>query len=780
MRFLLSATALAVSMSMTPPVLAKWGSDTSSFVTATEGAASHQTLVDHQGNIVIGYSDPTTGYDFLINKLDRNGDFAWEQGAKTLYERQQSIILTWSMMLDDEGAIYTGIEDLKVYPYGTMIFKTNADGTPGWETPFIPAPEDAGRTLPVHLTSAGDKLFYALDYDTMARSAKLAIGMFDKQGNELWRTAEQMGSTRFSSFTPVKDGLVVLFTGIRESDGANSLFIQKYDFDGKPLWGESPQPIMFGDIKLPPRSFGAASLVADGMGGVTLAWSHPTEFNSNILYQHIDANGKLQFPNSGLRLSHGDDFLFDTVAHPSIVATDDGYVVTWAAQLSRTNFGNYGLFMQHVGHDGTLTLGSEPVSLAPILYGDEQDSGYYTAGYLSRYNDTFSWVYSKSEDYTSQTENLYRVDFSQDGQVFNNQVIADVEDVINGHSIAHSPFGETIASLRTSFASDAPVQVQSIRQDGEVGTESGLRLAWPDTPLHTNEDVAYAFNIPFMDELQSEYSVTVASVNTEDDTQFSAQLSANTLNLSITPAPELSGQLPFVVTLADKNDSSRSTSMTYTLNIAAINDAPTIVLPEQVQAGEDEMVVVSAEVTDPDNSSLDIEWLQTSGPEVDFDPAAMELKFTSPVVKEETSLTFALVVDDGNTVTTKNITLIIENDKQPSLSGTRSVNVEEGNHFNIDLALSGAKGPVNIEWQQVSGPSITLSNNQSLTTQGSAPFVDSDEVATLAVTVTDAHGESATHQVDVNVTNNKSGGSFGMSLLALFGACLFRRPRHAK
>ncbi len=779
MRFLLSATALAVSMSMAAPVAAQWGSDTSTFVTATASSASHKTMVDHQGNIIIGYSDPSTGYDFLVNKLDRNGDFAWEQGAKTLYDRQQSFILTWSMMLDDEGAIYTGFEDLSVFPHGTMVFKTNADGSAGWETPFIPAPEDAGRTLPIHLTSAGDKLFYALDYDTKSRSAKVAVGMLDKDGNELWHTAEQMQTTRFSSFTPVKDGLVVLFSGIR-ADGENAMFVQKYDFDGQPQWGESPKPIMFGEVSLPARSSGGASLVADGHGGVTLAWSHPTLFNSNILFQHIDADGNLQFPNSGLRISHGDDFEFNNVASPSLVATDDGYIVTWAAQYSNTNFGNYGLFMQHIAHDGTLTLGSEPVALAPILYGDKQDSGYYSAGYLSRYDDTFSYVYLKSEDYTSQTENLYRVDFKADGTVIGDQVIAKVDQVINGESIAHSPFGETIASLRTTFDRDAEVQVQSIKQSGDVGIEEGLRLAWPNRPLHTNEDEAFSLNLPFVDDQQSSYSINVASANADDGSQYSAEIGTDSVSVNITPAPEFSGTLPFVVTLTDDKDNNRAYSMTYTLNVAQINDAPIIAMPEQVQAGEDEFVIVSAEVTDPDNTSLNIEWQQTGGPAVDFDPSAMELSFTSPVVNEQVDLAFSLIVADGESTTTAHTTVSVTNDKQPSLSGTANISVEEGNNFNIDLSLSAAKGPVSISWQQLSGPAITLSHPQSLVTQGSAPFVDGEEQATLAISVTDAHGETATHQVEVTVTNNESSGSFGLSLIALFGMLLCRRPRRMK
>ncbi len=779
MRFLLSATAIAVSISMTPLVLAGWGDNTASFVTATEGAASHQTLVDHQGNIIVGYSDPNTGYDFLVNKLDRHGNFAWQQGAKTLYDRQQSYILTWSMALDDEGAIYTGFEDLSIYPHGTMIFKTNADGSAGWPTPFIPSPEDAGRTLPVHITSSRDKLFYALDYSTMSRTDKVAVGMLDKQGNELWHTAEQMGSTRFSSFVAVQDGLVVLFSGIR-ADGNNSMFIQKYNFDGKPLWGDSPQPIMFGDISLPARSSGAAAMIADGQGGVAIAWSHPTLSNSILLYQHVDAKGTLQFPNSGLRLSHGDDMQFNNTAHPSIVATDDGYVITWAAQYSNTNFGNYGLFMHAIGHDGTLLLGSEPTSLVPILYGENQDSGYYSAGYLSQYNSTFSYVYAKSDDYTSETENLYRVDFKADGTVLNNHIIAKVDQVINGESITHSPFGETVASFRISYDRDAEVQLQSIKQNGEVGNEAGLRLAWPEAPLRTNEDETLSVKIPFVDEQHSNYKVSASSVNEDDGTQYSAQLTTDSVQLTITPAAEFSGKIPFIISLTDDKDTDRTHSMTYILNVSAVNDAPSITMPEQVTVSEDDTVVVSAEVTDPDNTSLNIEWLQTGGPAVDFDPTAMELSFHSPVVNEQTSLSFSLVVDDGTSVSTEHTRVIVSNDKQPTLTGTHSVNVEEGNNFTIDITLNAAKGPVAIAWQQLSGPAIILSNPNSLVTQGSAPFVNSDQQASLALNITDANGETATHQVNINVTNNQSGGSVGISLVALLSMLLCRRQRRVK
>lgn len=78
------------------------------------------------------------------------------------------------------------------------------------------------------------------------------------------------------------------------------------------------------------------------------------------------------------------------------------------------------------------------------------------------------------------------------------------------------------------------------------------------------------------------------------------------------------------------------------------NSAPAIVLEESVTAVAGEQVILSAEVTDADGDSLELNWLQTGGGSLALEGTEQSiLTFTAPSVAATTLYTFTLTASDG-------------------------------------------------------------------------------------------------------------------------------------
>ncbi len=100
------------------------------------------------------------------------------------------------------------------------------------------------------------------------------------------------------------------------------------------------------------------------------------------------------------------------------------------------------------------------------------------------------------------------------------------------------------------------------------------------------------------------------------------------------------------------------------------NNAPTLTV-SSTSVVEGNAVEVEASATDSDGSIASYEWMQESGPTVDFENGNATITFTAPAVKEDTELTFKVVVtdDDGDTAEETVTVTIKANMREMSVSG---------------------------------------------------------------------------------------------------------------
>ncbi len=162
---------------------------------------------------------------------------------------------------------------------------------------------------------------------------------------------------------------------------------------------------------------------------------------------------------------------------------------------------------------------------------------------------------------------------------------------------------------------------------------------------------------------------------------------------------------------------------------------------------------------DPDDGIASYAWVQTSGPQVTLsDPNRQQSTFTAPDVGAGgDSLTFELTVADNNGLQSTdscvvNVTWLNE---PPQANAGLDQTVNGGTDVTLDgsYSLDIDDGIACYSWNQISGPSVTLSNPASSQPTFTAPNVEPDGVSlTFDLMVTDAGGLRNTDSCIVNIS----------------------------
>ncbi len=190
------------------------------------------------------------------------------------------------------------------------------------------------------------------------------------------------------------------------------------------------------------------------------------------------------------------------------------------------------------------------------------------------------------------------------------------------------------------------------------------------------------------------------------------------------------------------------------------NDPPT------ADAGPDQTVPENTIVTldgsnssDPDDGIESYLWKQIAGPSVSlYDPADDQPAFTSPSVagNKSTSLKFELTVTDfgGLLDTDTTVVNVTGGNDPPTADAGPDQNVDEETTVTLDGSNSfdPDDGIASYQWKQIAGPSVSLSNPQSVQPTFLAPNVGTDGVSFIfELTVTDFSSLQSTDTTIVNV-----------------------------
>ncbi len=217
---------------------------------------------------------------------------------------------------------------------------------------------------------------------------------------------------------------------------------------------------------------------------------------------------------------------------------------------------------------------------------------------------------------------------------------------------------------------------------------------------------------------------------------------------SFTPAA--AGTYLFIFTVTDSGGLSAT-------DIVAINvvQGQTQNQPPTAEAGADRIVPRGVQVTlngtgsDPENGPLTYTWVQNGGPAVNLTGNGATLSFTPTATG---SYQFTLVVtDNGGLSSADSMTITVVDNQAPNARATGPQNVQVGGSVTLDgSASSDPEGSaLSYNWQQISGPAVTLQGANTAQTRFTAPA----QAATLRfrLTVTDAVGITASSEIQVMV-----------------------------
>ena len=312
----------------------------------------------------------------------------------------------------------------------------------------------------------------------------------------------------------------------------------------------------------------------------------------------------------------------------------------------------------------------------------------------------------------------------------------DIKAIANGTATA-----ETVASYTTDvlsyIATDQNIDADEITPDINAIADSAS----------TSEDTSVNINVLLNDSYLTSAPISVSAGNGSNGTTTLAESSPEQIIYS--PNTDYNGTDTFTYTITQGDKTS---SADVTVTIGEVNDAPSINSASTISVAENQTMVTTISIADPDSGDvLTLSLIGADAESFDLSTDNVLTFLTAPDYETKSSYSITLSLTDGTETVTKDITVTVTNvnDVAPVITSTTSLSADE-NQLTIGTVIAA----------DVEGNSFTFTVSGSelaITSAGVLSFVtapDYETKSSFTATVTVSDGLNSSSKVFTITVND--------------------------
>ena len=285
-----------------------------------------------------------------------------------------------------------------------------------------------------------------------------------------------------------------------------------------------------------------------------------------------------------------------------------------------------------------------------------------------------------------------------------------------------------------------------------VSTENSPPQAYagPDKRVHGGDDVSitgtvFDFN---NDSLKTEWRQLSGNAVSFEKSSLSFSFTAPEV------APTSSKRLAFELTVTDPYGLIDSDQVI--IFVSPENSAPRANAGADITVDENTVISLGCFGTDPDNDPLSFTWSTASSAVIERDTRSVTM-INVPSVIGDSMITFTCTVSDGTYSSSDSVDVLVKNTLDLDIISNAGIDKIVNENVRVSLDGSNSYDPENQSlsymWTQISGESVELSSDSSMSPFFTSPIVNNNEVKilTFEFKVFDDNGREGNDTVMITV-----------------------------
>lgn len=322
--------------------------------------SSPQTVSDNAGGAIVVWSDSRTDLlgDIYARRIDASGTALWQARGIPIC-RVDGYQYDPDLVEDGNGGAIIVWDDRRV---GSQLYgqRVDASGNVQWATngAFL-GNISTSAVFPRAIPDGAGGAIIAVSSLGLLEGTGLVVHRIDGAGNPLWTspTGEVVGKVEFLGFVPahqiVPDGFggAIVAWQDRQAGDDTDIYAQRLDADGTLLWAAQSAPVCTAaGVQM------SVQLMPDGTGGAFLVWADARSGSPRVYAQRVDGAGLPIWAADGVAIcsAAGGQTL------PQLVADGEGGIlVAW----NDARNGGRDQFAQRLDGSGALLWATEGVAI---------------------------------------------------------------------------------------------------------------------------------------------------------------------------------------------------------------------------------------------------------------------------------------------------------------------------------------------------------------------------------------------------------------------------------